>query len=98
MAQVKERGGGGEETKNCFFSLFHFLVLVNFSRDQNRKSPSTVPFCSETKQKRLLRRLDLVWLINVFRKGQVGSENRSKVFSFVTAYTSLKSIPASFVK
>ena len=67
-------------------------------QELNRKSPSTVPFCSETKQKRLLGRLDLVWLINVFRKGQVGSENRSKVFSFVTAYTSLKSIPASVVK
>ena len=47
MAQVKERGG------------FSF----NFSRDQNRKSPaSTVSFCSETKRKRLLRRLLSYWL------------------------------------
>ena len=30
---------------------------LNFSRDQNRKSPSTVFFNSETKRKRLRRRL-----------------------------------------
>jgi len=36
----------------------------NFSRDQNRKSPSTVSFCSETKRKRLLRRLHSEGLIS----------------------------------
>ena len=46
MAQVKERGGG--------WLSFHF------SRGQNRKSRSSVIFCSETKRKRLLRRLAFV--------------------------------------
>ena len=32
-------------------------LLFNFSRYQNRKSPSTVSFCSETKRKRFLSRL-----------------------------------------
>ena len=34
-----------------------FWFSFNFSGDQNRKSPSTVSFWSETKRKRLLRRL-----------------------------------------
>ena len=38
-------------------SSFIFWFSFHFSRDQNRKSPSTVLFCSETKRKRLLRRL-----------------------------------------
>ena len=42
MTQVKERGGG------------HFLVLVSFLA----RSKPKVLFCSETKRKRLLRRLD----------------------------------------
>ena len=46
MAQVKERAG------EVWFS-FHF------SRGQNRKSLSKSSFCSETKRKRLLRRLAL---------------------------------------
>ena len=57
--------------------LFHFLV---FGAIKTENPPSTVSFCSDNKRKRLLRKLDLVWLINVFRKEQVGSENRSKVF------------------
>ena len=57
-------------------SLFHFLVFGAIKTE----IPPTVSFCSDNKWKRLLRKLDLVWLINVFRKEQVGSENRSKVF------------------
>ena len=38
-------------------SSFIFWFSFHFSRDQNQKSPSTVLFCSETKRKRLLRRL-----------------------------------------
>ena len=69
MAQVKERGGGGEERKGwggkkgvSFLPLplpplSIFWFSFNFSGDQNRKSPSTVSFWSETKRKRLLRRL-----------------------------------------
>ena len=45
MAQVKERAS------------FIFWFSFHFSRVQNRKSLSTVYFCSETKRKRLLRRL-----------------------------------------
>ena len=52
MAQVKERGGGGEETSI-------FWLLFDFSRGQNRESRSPVFLCSETKRKRLLRRLAL---------------------------------------
>ena len=33
-------------------------LSFHFSRGQNRKSPSSVSFCSETKRKRSLRRLD----------------------------------------
>ena len=36
---------------------FTFWLSFHFSRGQNRKSPSSVFFCSETKRKRLLRRL-----------------------------------------
>ena len=37
--------------------LFHFLALVSFLARSNRKCRSSVFFCSETKRKRLLRRL-----------------------------------------
>ena len=47
--RVKDRAKNGPS--------FIFWFSFNFSRDQNRKSPSTVSFCSETKRKRLLRRL-----------------------------------------
>ena len=69
MAQVKERGGGGEERKSFIRSpppspLFQFLALVSrFSRGQNRKSNSSVFFNSGTKRKhrkRLLRRLKII--------------------------------------
>ena len=36
---------------------FTFWLSFHFSRGQNRKSPSAVFLCSETKRKRLLRRL-----------------------------------------
>ena len=36
---------------------FIFWLSFHFSRGQNRKSPSSLFFCSETKRKRLLRRL-----------------------------------------
>ena len=61
MAQAKERGGGEEERKFPSFlspfPSFIFRFSFHFSCGQNRKSPSTVFFCSETKRKRLLRRL-----------------------------------------
>ena len=38
--------------------LFHFGLSFLFSRGQNRESPSSVFLCSETKRKRLLRRLE----------------------------------------
>ena len=69
LAQVKERGGVGEERKETFLPFlkpsfpsphpasFIFWFSFHFSRGQNRKSLSTVFFCSETKRKRLLRRL-----------------------------------------
>ena len=68
MAQVKERGGGGEERKSFLRSpppspLFQFLALVHFSRAQNRKSNSSVFFNSGTKrkhEKRLLRMLKII--------------------------------------
>ena len=37
-------------------------LWFHFSRGQNQKSPSTIIFCSETKLKRLLRRLTLTTL------------------------------------
>ena len=37
-----------------FSPSFIFWFSFNFSRDQNRKSPSTASFCSETKRKRLV--------------------------------------------
>ena len=64
MARVKERGGGGggevrKETNLPFPSLPapHFWLSYHFSRGQNRKSRSSVFLFSETKRKRLLRRL-----------------------------------------
>ena len=38
---------------------FTFWLSFHFSRGQNRKSPSSLFLCSETKRKRLLRRLRL---------------------------------------
>ena len=63
MAWVKERGGGGEERKETSslplpLPPFIFLLSFHFSRGQNRKSHSSVFLYSETKRKRLLRRLD----------------------------------------
>ena len=49
--------GAKNEEQESKTPSFIFWFSFNFSRDQNRKSPSTVSFCSETKRKRLLRRL-----------------------------------------
>ena len=58
MAQVKERGGGGEEMKETFpSSHFHFLNLASFLVRPKPRIPFFGLFCSETKRKRLLRRL-----------------------------------------
>ena len=68
MAQVKERGGAGEEREETFLRFlkpsfpfpspsFIFWFSFHFSRGQNRKSLSTVFFYSVTKRKRSLRRL-----------------------------------------
>ena len=46
-------------------STFIFWLLSHFSPGQNRKSRSSVFLYSETKRKRLLRRLLLLRLINV---------------------------------
>ena len=44
--------------KECIGTIsFTFWLSFHFSRGQNRKSPSSVFLCSETKRKRLLRRL-----------------------------------------
>ena len=60
MAQLKERGGLGKKSflpspppPPSFISWLSF----HFSRCQNRESPSSLFFCSETKRKGLLRRL-----------------------------------------
>ena len=78
MAQVKERGGGGEETP---LPSFIFWLSFHFSRGQNRKSPSSVLFCAETKRKRLLRRLAVKWPIgsaNTFLSHGPGNEETSR--------------------
>ena len=60
MAQVREQGGVG---KKGFLPSpppppsFIFWLRFHFSRCQNRESPSSLFFCSETKRIRLLRRL-----------------------------------------
>ena len=50
--------------------LFHFLTLlsIHFSRGQNRKSPSSVFLCSETKRKRLLRRLAVSFQVHCLKE------------------------------
>ena len=78
MAQVKEQGGGGEETH---LPSFIFYLSFHFSRGQNRKSPSSVLFCSETKRKRLLRRLAVKWPIgsaNTLLSHGPGNEETSR--------------------
>ena len=78
MAQVKEQGGGGEETH---LPSFIFCLSFHFSRGQNRKSPSSVLFCSETKRKRLLRRLAVKWPIgsaNTLLSHGPGNEETSR--------------------
>ena len=44
---------------------FIFWLPFHFSRGQNRKSRSSVFFCSETKRKRLLCRLSLKWFTQI---------------------------------
>ena len=60
------RGWGRKEGKGRLLPSpppppsFTFWFSFHFSRGQNRKSPSLVFLCSETKRKRLLRRLNLL--------------------------------------
>ena len=78
MAQVKEQGGGGEETP---LPSFIFCLSFHFSRGQNRKSSSSVLFCSDTKRKRLLRRLAVKWPIgsaNTLLSHGPGNEETSR--------------------
>ena len=78
MAQVKEQGGGGQETP---LPSFIFCLSFHFSRGQNRKSPSSVLFCSETKRKRLLRWLAVKWPIgsaNTLLSHGPGNEETSR--------------------
>ena len=62
-----KRAGRGLGRKVGFFPSpspspsFLFWFSFHFSRGQNRKSLSTVIFCPETKRKRLLRRLPVLW-------------------------------------
>ena len=68
MAQVKERGGSGEERKRFLpfpppFPFFHFLALVPFLARPKPKIPFLVFSHSGTKRKhgkRLLRRLTII--------------------------------------
>ena len=63
IAQVKERRGGGEERKETpsLSPHFLFLALVSFlARPKPRIPFLRVFLCSETKRKRLLRRLFLL--------------------------------------
>ena len=65
MAQVKERGEGwGRNPSPPPSPSFTFWLSFHFSRSENRKSPSSVFLCPETKRKRLLRRLLLAVLKN----------------------------------
>ena len=74
---ASERAGrGGEERKERFPSfpspLFHFLVLVSFlARSKPRSIPFLSLFCSETKRKRLLRRLFRFLLVSHKRVSRV---------------------------
>ena len=52
------RGWGSKEVSFLPLPSFIFWLSFHFSRGQNRKSRSSVSLCSETKQKRLLRRLE----------------------------------------
>ena len=72
----KRAGRGGEERKERFPSfpspLFHFLVLVSFlARSKPRSIPFLSLFCSETKRKRLLRRLFRFLLVSHKRVSRV---------------------------
>ena len=67
-----KRAGRGWGRKEGFLPspppspFFTFWLSFHFSRSQNRKSPSSVFLCSETKRKRLLRRLSFVWKHDTF--------------------------------
>ena len=56
----KERGTRVKDREKSGASKRAFWLSFHFSRGQNRKSPSLVFLCSETKRKRLLRRLNLL--------------------------------------
>ena len=69
---------------------FIFWFSFHFSRDQNRKSSSTVFFCFETKRKRLLRRLHSVACVSSFDDG--ASVDSS---GFCTGFSSEVSVPCA---
>ena len=69
------RGWGGKKGVSFLPSpppptSFIFWFSFNFLGDQNRKSPSTVSFCSESKRKRLLRRL-IIGVSTVIQNGKI---------------------------
>ena len=95
MAQVKERRGGGEGRTS---PLFHFLALISFLA-----RPKPVFLCSETKWKRLLRRLREICHCGLWKdlKGLIGAfygcekdKNTSWFFDWLTfngiAFTAVK--------
>ena len=57
---------------------FIFWFSFHFSRDQNRKSPSTVFFYAETKRELLLRRLDSVACVASFDDGASVDRDRAE--------------------
>ena len=64
----------------------HFLALFHFSRDQNWESRSSVFLCSETKRKRLLRRLIQIKNGLIPRTpGPILWSGRSQILSFIPA-------------
>ena len=100
MTQVKEQRGGGEGRKFPSFPspLFHFLTLISFLA-----RPKPVFLCSETKWKRLLRRLREICHCGLWKdlKGLIGAfygcekdKNTSWFFDWLTfngiAFTAVK--------
>ena len=61
--RVKDRAKNDASKRATFI----FWLLFHFSRGQNRESRSSVFLCSETKRKRLLRRLDVVYFSTMLR-------------------------------
>ena len=74
---------------------FIFWLLSHFSRGQNRKSRSSVSLYSETKRKRLLRRLLLLRLINVvaWKIVLATDTSRFRTYNFVLRQTAERHRP-----